>query len=162
MDTGPTDAQPTDAQPTNTGRTDEPGRVERSASPGDRAARLEARRGEVLGQLVGIEEDLAALRRTREGLSDDDEHDPDGVPLSAQWDRLEGLKQAKLAALAAIEQAIARAGGGSDGLCETCGRPIAAARLAVRPEATTCIECADRGGPLSPARRSRPAGPARA
>lgn len=121
---------------------DDQPRTKQAASPGGRAGRLEERRREVLAQLAGIEEELAALRRTREGLTDDDEHDPDGVPLSAQWDRLEGLKQAKRAALAAIEQATARAGSGTDELCEVCGRPIAAARLAVRPEATTCIACA--------------------
>lgn len=93
-------------------------------------------------QLAGLDEELSALRRARDGLSDDDEHDPDGVPMSAQWDRLEGLKQAKLAALAAIDQASARASSGADELCEVCGRTIAPARLAVRPEATTCIDCA--------------------
>jgi DnaK suppressor protein len=121
---------------------DDQDRTDQPATAGGRARRLEERRHEVLAQLVGIDEDLSALRRTREGLSDDDEHDPDGVPLSAQWDRLEGLKQAKLAALAAIEQARERAASGTDGVCEVCGRPIAAARLAVRPEATTCIDCA--------------------
>lgn len=107
-----------------------------------RAARLHERREEVRAQLAVLEQELTALRATREGLNDDDEHDPDGVPLSAQWDRLEGLKQAKLAALAAIEQAGARARSGLDGRCEVCGRPIAPARLAVRPESTTCIDCA--------------------
>lgn len=106
-----------------------------------RAARLHERWEEVRAQLAVLEQELTALRATREGLNDD-EHDPDGVPLSAQWDRLEGLKQAKLAALAAIEQAGARARSGLDGRCEVCGRPIAPARLAVRPESTTCIDCA--------------------
>ncbi|HEX7352814.1 TraR/DksA family transcriptional regulator [Brachybacterium sp.] len=104
-----------------------------------RAARIRERREEVRAQLEGLEAELTALRATREGLSDDDEHDPDGVPLSAQWDRLEGLKQAKLAAL---EQAGVRSRSGLDGRCEVCGRPIAPARLAVRPESTTCIDCA--------------------
>ncbi|WP_299298414.1 TraR/DksA C4-type zinc finger protein [uncultured Brachybacterium sp.] len=111
------------------------------ASPRSRAESIDARRREVHEQLANVELELTALRRTREGLSDDDEHDPDGVPLSAQWSRLEGLKQMKLEALAAIHEAEARLARGEDGRCRVCGRPIASARLAARPEATTCIDC---------------------
>ncbi|MGP9538859.1 TraR/DksA family transcriptional regulator [Brachybacterium sp. AOP43-C2-M15] len=109
---------------------------------GPRSARLEARRSEVLAQLTEIEHELTALRSTREGLSDDDEHDPDGVPLSSQWDRLEGLKQAKRDQLASIDEALSRTERGQEERCRVCGRPIAPARLEVRPEATTCIDCA--------------------
>lgn len=107
-----------------------------------RAASIEARRREVLVQLTAIEQELAALRRTREGLSDDDEHDPDGVPLSSQWSRLEGLRQTKLKTLASIDDARSRWARGEDGRCSSCGGPIAPARLVARPEATTCIDCA--------------------
>lgn len=34
-----------------------------------------------------------------------------------------------------------RLSGLSDGICEDCGEPISAARLAVAPWATTCIDC---------------------
>ncbi|MGO1226178.1 TraR/DksA family transcriptional regulator [Brachybacterium sp. AOP42-C2-15] len=107
-----------------------------------RAASIAARRQEALARLTDIEQELFALRRTREGLSDDDEHDPDGVPLSAQWSRLEGLRQNTLETLAAIDDAHARWSRGEDGRCSACGRPIAPARLVARPEATTCIDCA--------------------
>lgn len=112
------------------------------AASGSRAERIGARRRKVLTQLADLDEELDALRRTREGLSDDDEHDPDGVPLSAQWSRLEGLKQNKLDALATIDEAEARRASGEDGRCSVCGGPIAPARLEARPEATTCIDCA--------------------
>lgn len=105
-----------------------------------RAGSLDARRRDVLAKLADIDRELDALRRTREGLSDDDEHDPDGVPMSAQWSRLEGLRQSRLEALAGIDEARARLAGGEDGRCSVCGRPIAPARLAARPEATTCID----------------------
>ena len=111
--------------------------------PSSRAESLTARREEILGQLAEIEQELAALRTDREGADDDDEHDPDGVPLSAQWSGLEGRRESKLAALAALDEASSRLARGEDGLCRRCGRPIAPARLAVRPEATTCIDCAD-------------------
>lgn len=111
-------------------------------SSASRAASIEARRQEALARLADIELELSALRRTREGLSDDDEHDPDGVPLSSQWSRLEGLRRNTLERLAAISDAHSRSSRGEGGRCRTCGRPIAPARLAARPEATTCIDCA--------------------
>ncbi|ASK65082.1 hypothetical protein CFK39_03720 [Brachybacterium avium] len=107
-----------------------------------RGESIEARHREMLARLANIERELSALRRTREGLSDDDEHDPDGVPLSSQWSRLEGLRQSMLEALASIDAAHARWSRGEDGRCSSCGGPIAAERLSARPEATTCIDCA--------------------
>ena len=121
---------------------DDKERVSVPASPESRAEQIDVRRRRVLQQLADLDEELDALRRTREGLSDDDEHDPDGVPLSAQWSRLEGLKQNKLDALASIDEAETRRARGEDGLCSVCGGPIAPARLKARPEATTCIDCA--------------------
>jgi DnaK suppressor protein len=44
--------------------------------------------------------------------------------------------------VAAVRAAIARVDEGRYGICLTCGGKIAAARLAVMPEATQCIECA--------------------
>lgn len=108
----------------------------------DRAAQLASRRREVQTQLGEVEQELTALRRTREGASDDDEHDPDGVPLSEQWSRLEGLRLARTEALAGIDEAAQRLENGEDGRCRRCGAVIAPARLAARPEATTCIDCA--------------------
>lgn len=96
----------------------------------------------VIDQLASLEQQLAELRTMRVGLSDDDEHDPDGVSLSSEWSRLEGLKQAQLEALAAIDEAAARLERDEDGACSVCGRPIAPGRLEARPEATTCIDCA--------------------
>ncbi|WP_186808287.1 TraR/DksA family transcriptional regulator, partial [Agrococcus baldri] len=107
-----------------------------------RAEQIAARRREVVEQLAGLEQQLTELRTLREGLSDDDEHDPDGVSLSSEWSRLEGLKQSQRDALAAIDAAAARLERGDDGICEVCGRPIAPERLEARPDATTCISCA--------------------
>jgi DnaK suppressor protein len=43
--------------------------------------------------------------------------------------------------LAGIDAALDRLAAGSYGLCERCGRPIAAERLAELPSATKCIDC---------------------
>ena len=106
-----------------------------AAAPESRAEQIDARRRTVLQQLGELDEELDALRRTRAGISDDDEHDPDGVPFSAQWSRLEGLKRNKLDALMMIDEAEARRASGEDGRCRLCGGRIAPARLKARPEA---------------------------
>ena len=106
---------------------------------------LEQRRREVLELIASVDEQLAELRHMREGLNDDDEHDPDGVSLSSEWSRLEGLRQNRIDSLAAIDAAAERLQQGTDALCTVCGGPIAPERLQVRPEATTCIDCARQG-----------------
>jgi DnaK suppressor protein len=110
--------------------------------PRSRAEGIADRRREVVEQLADVERELAELRRMREGLNDDDEHDPDGVSLSSEWSRLEGLRQTQVDALAAIDEAAERLATGDDAICSACGRPIAPERLEARPQATTCIACA--------------------
>jgi len=40
-----------------------------------------------------------------------------------------------------IDEAMRRLRAGAYGICEECGRPIAAERLELWPEATRCVEC---------------------
>lgn len=109
---------------------------------GTRAEQIAARQRELSAQLDDFERQLADLRRLRESLHDDDEHDPDGVSLSSEWSRLEGLRAVTVDQLAAIRDAAAREERGEGTTCSSCGKPIAAARLAARPDATECIDCA--------------------
>jgi RNA polymerase-binding protein DksA len=44
------------------------------------------------------------------------------------------------AELADVDRALKRIDEGTYGMCEACGRPIAKARLEVRPEARFCVE----------------------
>jgi len=46
--------------------------------------------------------------------------------------------------LADRDLALRRLGAGTYGVCEFCGRPIPAERLAARPAARTCVGCAGR------------------
>lgn len=107
-----------------------------------RAESIAERRREVLAQLDEVQRELTELRALRERVHDDDEHDPDGVSLSSEWSRLEGLKHTRLDALAAIDEAAARLERGEGATCSVCGRPIAPERLEARPDTTTCISCA--------------------
>ncbi|WP_306231740.1 TraR/DksA family transcriptional regulator [Agrococcus beijingensis] len=107
-----------------------------------RAASIAERRRAVLAQLADVEQQLTELRRMREREHDDDEHDPDGVSLSSEWSRLEGLRQTQMDALASVDEAAARLARGQGATCSVCGGPIAPERLEARPDATTCIGCA--------------------
>lgn len=113
----------------------------------DPAVHLERARGAAQSRRDDLDAQIAALRRARSGESDDDEHDPDGAPLSGEWSRLEGLRAEVDRELAEIDAAFDRVAHGTYGICRDCGRAIPAGRLEVRPTADRCVACASaRGG----------------
>jgi DnaK suppressor protein len=91
---------------------------------------------------------LAALQRDFDGIvsaadaAADDEHDPEGSSTAFDRQHVAALIAGARDHLAAIARAAARLENGSYGICERCGRPIAPERLAARPAAATCINCA--------------------
>lgn len=109
----------------------------------DARARLDALRSDAAARVASIEETLLALTRDRLGSNDDDEHDPEGVPLSAEWSRLSGLAEGARVELGQVDDALARLEAGTYGVCARCGKPIPAARLEVRPFAELCVPCAE-------------------
>lgn len=86
--------------------------------------------------------ELEALARARRSSSDDDEHDPEGVPLSSEWSRLTGLLESSRADARQAEEAMRRLDAGEYGICVACLEPIPAARLKARPFAERCVPCA--------------------
>ena len=127
--------------------------VRSDSAPSDDAAAnreadadLEVLRSSAAARLTGLEAAIAQLRSDRGSDNADDEHDPEGVTLSSEWARLEGLRGAALRELAEIDAVLARRRSGSDGICIDCGRSIPPERLAVRPTATRCVACAERAG----------------
>ncbi len=84
---------------------------------------------------------LTEIRRLRADRTDDDEHDPEGSPLSSEWARLDGLRRAALKRVADAETAVAHEAAGRYGICSRCGGPITAGRLAALPTATRCVRC---------------------
>ena len=103
---------------------------------------LQARRERLLREAGVADARLSEIRATRASGSDDDEHDPEGETLSAQWSQAEGLRVGLAEELAELDRALERAAAGTYGVCARCGRPIGAARLAARPTAELCIDCA--------------------
>lgn len=91
-----------------------------------------------------VDEQLRELLLDRADGTADDEHDPEGTPLSAEWSRIAGVRDALALTERELAAARDRLQAGGYGECASCGRPIGAARLAARPTAELCIDCARR------------------
>ncbi|PPF46974.1 molecular chaperone DnaK [Pseudoclavibacter sp. AY1F1] len=125
------------------GETDGKRERAKAGDAGVYAERLENQRAVAVDRLARSEAALSALVRDRSSLNDDDEHDPDGAPLSTEWSRLAGQVEASKSELQRIEAALLRLENDTYGICIACGRPIPEVRLRVRPFAETCVACAD-------------------
>lgn len=112
----------------------------------DAHERLSRLRADAAARVASLAEALAALTHARSSSNDDDEHDPEGVPLSAEWSRLQGLAEQAGAELTQVNRALARLDADTYGICASCRKPIPAARLEVRPFATHCVACAEKLG----------------
>ncbi|MCM6762621.1 TraR/DksA family transcriptional regulator [Rathayibacter sp. ZW T2_19] len=114
----------------------------------DELRRLDAllveRQDEARREAAVLDEALAELLLARSDGTADDEHDPEGTPLSAEWSRMAGVRDALTRTERELAEARRRVGDGGYGDCASCGRPIGSARLAARPTAELCIDCARR------------------
>jgi len=111
---------------------------------GSPATALAEERRAAQDRLAALERDFSAIVDAAGPASADDEHDPEGATTAFERQHVAALLDQARRQLAQVEAAIARLGAGQYGRCERCGRPIAAARLAARPAASTCIRCASR------------------
>ena len=98
---------------------------------------------------TAAKEQIAALTREFDSVvaasrssNADDEHDPEGATIAFERQQVVALLEQARRRLADVEAAIRAVEGGVYGRCETCGHPIAPERLAARPAARTCIDCA--------------------
>lgn len=101
-------------------------------------------RESLTADLEATHEALLGIRRLRADRSDDDEHDPEGAPLSGEWSRLDGAHRAAQQRVRDVDQALLNLDEGRYGFCVRCGGPIAPGRLAALPTATRCVRCADK------------------
>ncbi|AFV89517.1 spore_yteA multi-domain protein [Acidipropionibacterium acidipropionici ATCC 4875] len=109
--------------------------------------RLEDERRDARARLSAARATLERLRTERaEAGTADDEHDPDGSTLSAEWTMAAAQCRIVEEAIAEIGAGLARVDAGSYGICASCGRPIPRARLEARPAALTCANCANCAG----------------
>jgi DnaK suppressor protein len=98
---------------------------------------------------VAAQAQIEALTREFDGVvaasassNADDEHDPEGATIAFERQQVVALLASARQRLADVEAALTRREAGGYGVCESCGRPIAPERLAARPAARTCIDCA--------------------
>ena len=110
------------------------------------AALLNARRTAVEQSLRAHGATARDLLAARGADSADDEHDPEGSTLSAEWSMLQGVRAAEQQELKDIDAALARLDVGTYGVCVHCGQPIPLDRLRARPTATMCVACASARG----------------
>ena len=107
---------------------------------------LAERRADAVARAEAAASALAELVRDRQGSNDDDEHDPEGVTLSSEWSRLSALSDAAADEVRRFDDALTRWDAGTYGICASCGKPIPAGRLEVRPFAELCVPCAEKAG----------------
>ena len=117
-----------------------------AASHASHGALLTGLHADAVARRDALSAAAAELRRDRGAETADDEHDPEGVTLSMEWQRIEGLRLAAERDLAEIDEALTRWSSGDYGRCEGCGRSIPMERLRVRPAARRCVPCAERVG----------------
>jgi RNA polymerase-binding transcription factor DksA len=101
-------------------------------------------------RLLARQAELAARQRQldadRQRKSDALTADADDRAIQQENDEVvDGLSEAVNAELAEIAGALVRIEKGSYGVCETCGVPIDAKRLAAVPYATQCQRCVAQG-----------------
>ena len=83
------------------------------------------------------------LRKVEQNLRQTPEPDSEERAVSRENDDvLERLDESDREEIRQLQEAIARIDMGTYGLCATCGKSIAPARLAALPYASTCILCA--------------------
>jgi DnaK suppressor protein len=99
-------------------------------------------RAAALAQVESLTREFEAVVAASASSNADDEHDPEGATIAFERQQLAALLEQARRRLDEAEAALARRDAGDYGICETCGRPIGAERLAARPAARTCIDCA--------------------
>ncbi len=103
---------------------------------------LAAERADTAAQITDLVRDLSGIFEASADVAIDDEHDPEGATIAFERAQVSALLARARQRLTDLDDALARLENGSYGICERCGSPIGAERLAFRPSSRTCITCA--------------------
>ena len=107
------------------------------APTGDPRALLEKERDELQGK-------LSELGFGNSGGLDYDPNFADSSQVTAERGEAEALATRLREQLDDVERALAKISDGTYGLCDSCGQPIATARLEAMPATHFCIACASK------------------
>jgi DnaK suppressor protein len=110
--------------------------------PADARERLLAERAQAEARLGALESEFRQLVDAGDGTNIDDEHDPEGATIAFERAQVAALIEQAKVLMSDLDHALANLTKDTYGICENCGKPIAAGRLAARPSARTCIACA--------------------
>ena len=108
----------------------------------DRTAVLQRLLADNAEQLAALERQHAEVVAASVDSNADDEHDPEGATIAFERQQLSALTAQLLRTRQELQAAL-EDGGVADS-CRSCGGDIGAERLAARPSARTCVQCAAR------------------
>ena len=103
---------------------------------------LLAERARAVRRVAALQREFAGVAEAASAGGTDDEHDPEGATLAFERQHTAALLDQAREQVTAIDAALGRLEAGRYGICERCGQPIGADRLAARPAALTCVRCA--------------------
>ena len=103
---------------------------------------LRAERAAALAQIEALTREFDEVVAASRASNADDEHDPEGATIAFERQQVVALLDAGAPPAGRRRGGARRRDAGGYGICENCGRPIAPERLAARPAARTCIDCA--------------------
>jgi len=107
---------------------------------------LQAARSDAVRRLAGLTDDFDEVVAASLDTNADDEHDPEGATIAFERSQVDALARQARARLAEVDAAMGRLDAGRYGSCVSCGGPVGADRLEVRPAAACCLACAAREG----------------
>ena len=99
--------------------------------------RLEKELGDTLAELDRLQEKLQV--EVEYGLGE-------GDPIIYEREMNMALRRRARRKIGSLREALSRFESGTYGICERCGRDIAAQRLEALPQARLCIHCAQQAG----------------
>lgn len=105
--------------------------------------RLTAERTHTQERLSALEAEFRTLVDAGTGTNIDDEHDPEGTTIAFERAQVAALLDQARARLGDLDRALDELQRDAYGRCESCGQPISEGRLEARPDARTCIACAE-------------------
>jgi RNA polymerase-binding transcription factor DksA len=106
---------------------------------------IEREREATLVRIAELHRSFDDIAASVDTANTDDEHDPEGATLAFERAQVLTLLEAAELRLAELDDAAERLRAGTYGTCTACGRRISDERLAARPDASRCIDCAQAG-----------------
>jgi DnaK suppressor protein len=103
---------------------------------------LTAERAAALARVRAMTSDFDGLVADSVNANADDEHDPEGSTVAYERAQVAALIAGARSNLDDLDHALDRLSAGCYSVCEGCQLQISPERLAARPAARTCIDCA--------------------